>query len=270
MQSIRLSFLLLAGLLAACGTEPAKFPYPPQFVEPSKVSVHMLEAPPQPGSRAHKQAIEDILVMQRDLTPAEIADIKQEVKILPQMLVEPVLGDAFTPEAFPQLYTLLRHAGSDAWRINDMLQDHWGEVRPWLADKRIARYVEPITRPGYPSGHTVTNHVWAHILADLMPCEEDALFERAYAVGHNRVLGGAHFPHDVAAGKKLAKIIYHRMLENDAFQEERMAAWEEIQRNVKFGIPAKEGTLIDTGYMARCAPVAIPPAPTAPTAIPAM
>lgn len=262
MKLIKLAPFVVALTLAACGTAtPDKFPYPPQFVQPEEVSLYTLPAPPQPGSAEYKKSVNWIIAAQSKLTPTQITDIKHEVSIQPEMLVEPVLGDEFTAEKFPALYALLKHAGSDAWRINDRIQDHWKETRPYMADSRITRYVEPITRPGYPSGHTVTNHVWAHILADLMPCQETALFKRALAVGHNRVLGGAHFPHDVAAGKKLATVIYHRMLEDNQFRMERDAAERELQSALRYGIPSASADATDTGYIARCAPVARPQAP---------
>lgn len=252
--------LPLLFLLAACGNpQPEKFPFPPQFVQPDEVSLYTLPAPPQPGSDIYAQEIKEIVARQRELTPADIARIDAEKTIRPEMLVQPVLGAPFTREKFPALYTLLDHAASDAWRINDRIQDHWKETRPWLADSRVARHVEYIDRPGYPSGHTVTNGVWAHILADLMPCEEDDLFERAWAVGYHRVDGGAHFPHDVEAGKKLARVIYHRMLEDDAFLSERAAARAELQDGVKFGVPMPNGMVMDPGYIARCKPLKRPP-----------
>lgn len=262
MKLTKLAPIFLALSFTACGEAAIdKFPYPPQFVQPEQVSVYTLPAPPQPGSAEYKKSVNWIIARQKQLTADEIAEIKHEVHIQPQMLVEPVLGGEFTPENYPALYTLLKHAASDAWRINDMMQDHWGEVRPYLADARIKRYVEPITRPGYPSGHTVTNHVWAHILADLMPCQEDALFDQAFAVGQNRVLGGAHFPHDVEAGKKLATVIYHRMLENGQFRLERDAAIAELKEKLRYGVPAAGADAEDTGFIARCAPLARPEAP---------
>lgn len=253
---MQLAALGLAITLTACGTaQPEKFPYPPQFVEPEQVSVYTLPAPPQPGSAEYKKSVNWIIATQKKLTPAQIAEIKHEVTIKPEMLVIPVLGDGFTAENFPALYTLLKHAASDAWRINDMVQDHWNETRPYLADARIKRYVEPITRPGYPSGHTVTNHVWAYILADLLPCQEDALFTQAFAVGNNRVLGGAHFPHDVEAGKKLARVIYHRMLESGEFRYERDEAEAELLSKLRYGVPMEAGMEEDTGLIARCTQV---------------
>jgi acid phosphatase (class A) len=253
MRAIRFSGLALALILAACTTsQPEKFPYPPQFVTTEQVSIYSLPAPPQPGSAEYKRGVNTILAKQKTLTRAEIADIKQQVHIKPEMIVQPVLGDEFTAENYPALYSLLKHAGSDAWRINDNVQDHWNETRPWLADARIKRYVEPIYRPGYPSGHTVTNGTWANILAELLPCKEEALFDRAWSVGHNRVWGGAHFPHDIEAGKKMAKIIFHRMMESEQFQLEFAAARAELAKKLPNGIATPGVASDDTGFAASC------------------
>ena len=43
-------------------------------------------------------------------------------------------------------------------------------------------------------------------------------------------LGGAHFPHDVAAGQKLAPVIFAKMKESAAFQRELAAARAELKR----------------------------------------
>jgi acid phosphatase (class A) len=267
MNRFKLLPVLLAFTLAACGVEQptSKFPYPPQFVQAEDVSLYTLPAPPQPGSKEYKREIKGIIAQQKTLTADDIATIEKEAHIEPQMLVEPVLGEQFTPEAFPAMYTLLKHAASDAWRINDTIQDHWKETRPWLADQRVARHVEYIDRPGYPSGHTVTNTVWALILGHMMPCQEKALLNRAEEIGYHRVEGGAHFPHDIEAGKKLARVIYHRMLENNDFHVERDEAERELEQAVKFGIPTAEGETVDTGYIARCGaavPSEMTPVPT--------
>ena len=208
----QLSVLFLALTLAACGSQPAsKYPYPPQFVSTADVTVNTLPAPPQPGSSEYKKEIKDILRRQAALTPAQIAAIQDEIHIRPEMLVEPVMGAQFTPENLPKLYALLDRAQSDSWRIGDVIQDRWNETRPWLADPRVKRYVEEIHRPGYPSGHTTTNMVWALMLSDMAPKQSDALISRAWQIGQHRVDGGAHFPHDIEAGKRLARIIYAHM-----------------------------------------------------------
>ena len=238
----QLSVLFLALTLAACGSQPAsKYPYPPQFVSSADVTINTLAAPPQPGSAQYKKEIKDIIARQAKLTPEQITAIQDEIHIRPEMLVEPVLGAQFNRENLPKLYTLLDHAESDSWRIGDAIQERWNETRPWLADPRVKRYVEEIHRPGYPSGHTTTNMVWALILSDMAPKHDDGFVSRAWQIGQHRVDGGAHFPHDIEAGKRLARIIYAHMRMVPQFGIEQHDAQVELDAFVIEQI--KEGKL---------------------------
>ncbi len=220
-------FLLL---MAACGPENAKdkYPFPPQFVNAEQVDFRVISAPPPKDSAKYKEEINGILANQQTLTEAEKSALMAEDHITPSMIIEPVLGLDYTAEKFPALFTLLKHAASDAWRLGDREQDYWHRDRPWIADKRVAILVSTITRPSYPSGHSTTNHVWAFILSDLFPEQKDAFFKRAYEIGMHRTLAGVHYPTDVEAGKKFASALYAVMQKSPAFDKEYQAASDEI------------------------------------------
>jgi acid phosphatase (class A) len=226
MKLQRAALIAFALLLSACESH---FPYPPQFVAPDDVSIRVLGAPPAKYSTEYNGEIDRILALQSQLTPDEIAIVKDEDHIRPEMLVTPVLGPKYTAENYPALFALLKHAGSDAWRISDDMEDYWQSPRPWYADARVKLYVNPITRPGYPSGHTTTNTIWAYILGDLFPAKREALLARATQIGLHRVEAGAHFPHDVKAGSALGALLYERMKTNPGFLREFAAAKAELQ-----------------------------------------
>lgn len=209
---------LLLVISACAGDGP--YPFPPQFVDSRDISPHVLAAPPEKYSDTYDREIALILKRQAALTDAEKAAIAAEDHIRPAMIVEPVLGARYSEASHPALFTLLRHSASDAWRLADATQDYWKRDRPWVADSRVQLLVSSITRPSYPSGHTVTNHVWAHVLSELFPQKRDALFARAYAIGMHRSQAGVHFPSDVAAGKKFAAIVFEKMRTNPEFQRE--------------------------------------------------
>jgi acid phosphatase (class A) len=217
---------LMLALTACAGGD--KFPFTPQFVNVTDVPPSALAAPPTPDSAIQKKEIAYIIAAQAKLSAAEKAQAMHEDSITPAMMVAPVLGAEYNETTHPQLFLLMRRAASDAWRIGDNTQNYWKRTRPWLSDSRVELLVKPITRPSYPSGHTVTNHVWAHVLSDLFPNKKAALFKRAYEVGSNRMLGGVHYPSDVAAGKKLAAIIYTSMHKNAEFQRAIEAARAEL------------------------------------------
>jgi acid phosphatase (class A) len=206
-------------LLSACAGDH-KYPYPAQFVAPTDLSETVLPAPPAVGSDEMEREIKFIVTKQAALTAAQKAIIIAENKITPEMMMYSVLGTQYTRERHPALYTLLGHAASDAWRIGDVNQDYWKSLRPWMADERVKLIAPKITRYGYPSGHTTTNTVWAHVLSELFPTKKASLFARANEIANHRMMGGVHFPHDLDGGRTLAAEIFTKMKANPEFQRE--------------------------------------------------
>lgn len=223
----------VALLLSSCATE--KYPYAQQFVGTTDVPPTTIAAPPAVGSAEFSKALHFVLSRQKKLSAPEIAVLQAENHISPEMIVLPVLGADITADKFPQLYTHLRHISSDAWRIGDAAQDHWGSPRPWTADARVHAYVTHITRPGYPSGHATTNTAEAYALGDLFPCKKTALLVRANAIGYHRIEAGAHFPFDVEGGKKIGIAIYNSMIASPDYQREH----ESVRAELQSGLPSE-------------------------------
>lgn len=215
-------FIALAAmaLLTACAANSLdKYPFAPQFVSPEQVPPTVLKAPPKPGTKAHTKELNMVINTQKYLTPEQKKDAFKESRVEPEMITLPVLGEAFTAVSYPETYALLRRAGSDAWRISDTAKNYWNTKRPWLVDKRVQLFVEPVYNGSYPSGHTVTNHVWARVLGELMPEKRVELIMRADEIANNRVRGGVHYFGDVHGGIRLADVIYCKMRKSPEFQE---------------------------------------------------
>jgi len=237
----RAHWLILPLMLAltACGAAD-KYLHPSQFVTVDDICPCTLGAPPADGSATQKAEIVRILAIQSKLSAADKDRIMNEDSVKTRMIIEPVLGAAYTKEFYPALFTLLDHAQSDAWRIGDNVQDFWGRTRPWLTDNRVQMLTKKITRPSYPSGHTTTNHVWAHVLAELFPNKRKALFDQAYSIGMNRVKGGVHYPSDIEGGKRLAAMIFAVMKQNPQFKTELAAARAELKAARKETVAAND------------------------------
>ena len=124
--------------IACSSVSGDKYPFSPQFVGPDSFPpLKTLSAPPAQYSKEYNREINQIIARQKKLTDEEKLAITKEDHISPAMILEPVMGSAYTPENYPALYTLLRHAASDAWRIGDTQQEYWKRTRPWLADQRV-------------------------------------------------------------------------------------------------------------------------------------
>ncbi len=248
-MNLRRFLLPLLLILSACANLSGdKYPFPPQFVSTEDLCPCELGAPPAIDSMEHKKEIAKIIAIQAKLSDAEKAQAMHEDSITPGMIVTPVLGAKYSEATHPKLFALLRHAASDAWRIGDNTQEFWGRKRPWLVDDRVQLLVKPITRPSYPSGHSTTNHTWAHVLSELFPNKRAVLFKHAYSIGENRMRGGVHYPSDVEAGKRLAAMIYKKMQLNVAYQRELHAAHEEL----KHPLAANDNAPLPRGNVAGC------------------
>lgn len=225
-----LRHLIAASLLlvTACQPTPDKYPYPPQYVSTQDVPPTSIPAPPAQGSTEYASEVEQIVRIQSTLSPAQIAEIQHQITIAPEVIVLPVLGKQYTEASYPKLYDLLKRVASDSWRIGDDAREYWQSPRPWYTEPRVKRYVEEIRTPGYPSGHTTTFGSWAYVLGDLFPHKKDALLQKAWSVGGNRIAGGAHYPHDIAGGKLLAKAVYDALQSQPAYQQAMDAARDEI------------------------------------------
>ena len=74
----------------------------------------------------------------------------------------------------------------------------------------------------------------AILLADMVPEKRQAIFVRGWEYGHNRIVGGVHYPTDVEAGRVAAALIVSKMEENPAFETDRAAARNELRRALNF------------------------------------
>lgn len=217
----------LALLTGGCALQSSPYPLPEKYAAADAVPPTVLTPPPAQYSAEYQREIDVILARQPRLTAGEIAAIRAERGVTPEMIVTPVLGERVNAQSYPKLFALLKQAGSDSWRISDQAKEFWGSLRPWRADARVALLVPYIDSPGYPSGHTTTNFVWAALLSDVVPAKRAAFQARAAEIGRHRIEAGAHFPHDIAGGIALAARIVAVMRQCPQFAHDLRAAQQE-------------------------------------------
>ena len=195
------------------------------YLSPAHFDSTRFLAPP-PDAQATQREIEEMLFLQQNRTPQQvmqtIADIRQSV-----LMFDDVMGPQFTSANLPatiKLFDKLYHTQS---AINKQAKEKWKRVRPPLADKRLT----PSTfykSYSYPSGHATYAYLAGIVLADLMPQMRKQIYDRAYAFGENRVIGGVHYPSDVEAGRRLASMIAVLIQQNPDFQRDAAAARVEL------------------------------------------
>lgn len=80
--------------------------------------------------------------------------------------------------------------------------------RPYDAYGDIKPCIELEGSYSYPSGHSTIARFYALLLADMYPTKRSALLQRADEAAVHRMVGGVHYPSDVAAGKKFGDALY--------------------------------------------------------------
>lgn len=86
------------------------------------------------------------------------------------------------------------------------------------------------TNYSYPSGHTANYFGIAYILSALRPERTEAIQRRAEQGGISRLIVGAHWASDVAAGRMVAASVYEYLTRNAEYQAQFAKALEEVQR----------------------------------------
>jgi len=103
------------------------------------------------------------------------------------------------------------------------------------ADKEKAQKEKDYT--SYPSGHATFGVLCAILLADVVPEKRDELFARGRQYGESRLIVGAHYPSDVAAGQTAGAMAAALLMQNPQFERRYFEARTELR--TALGYPAK-------------------------------
>ena len=202
-------------------------PQPPFIALESLDLAKLVPPPPAAGSAAAQAELATVLQAQAKRTEADIAWAK---------LVEKdnvfyhasVLGAWFTRENLPRTAALFARLESTVRALDAASKKLFPRPRPSAVSAEVQPCVTVPKSDSYPSGGAAQAQAWARLLAEIFPAKRAALLERAERVGWSRVVGGVHFPSDVAAGRVLGDALAVELLKNAEFR----AAFEECRREM--------------------------------------
>lgn len=236
---------LLAGALLAVAAPggyaqmgpPSAAAKPPHFVDTADLDfAKILPPPPEPGSLADEADLNAVLQVQAWRTPDEVAWAKYIEKVRSLSEYTDIVGPWFTDDNLPATLKLLKAIDADSKGATDASKKLFNRPRPFVADARVQPCSEKLDEPSYPSGHTTRFYLEAGVLSEIFPDKRDALFERARKMAWGRVIGGVHYPTDLASGRLLAAAIVAELNANPKFE----AALEKAKAEVEaFAAPAK-------------------------------
>ncbi|MDR3419131.1 MAG: phosphatase PAP2 family protein [Nevskia sp.] len=212
----------------AAAMPAAKAPPHATFIDPAAFDyAKLLPAPPAAGSLEAMTDLDTILQVQglRSAAEAEWAGtvIKGDA-----FSSSDIIGSWFSAQDLPVTAELFKKVKADAGAAVDAAKDVFKRERPYS----VSAEVQPcVNKPGgysYPSGYATQVYVTNGVLAELFPDKRAQLEAQARQRAWARVVGGVHFPTDLAAGKQLSQAVLARMLQSPEFRAEADKAREEI------------------------------------------
>jgi acid phosphatase (class A) len=195
----------------------------------------LLPPPPTEASPAGKRDLQTILDLQKNMTPERMAAIRRDVDQSVYTVAGPVLGPNFTKEKFPLAGEFFAKIVRDAGVGVGPIKQKYKKLRPFQYSKDV-HTPEDIAKasggPTYPSGHSTTGALIPIVLGMMVPEKREALYERGWEYGVNRVTSGAAYPSDWEGGHITASLAVHEMLKNPEFRADFEAVKAEIRKGL--------------------------------------
>ena len=230
-------FILWAGIILSSIWVSAQEYKPYLSEEEVMSSVRLLPPPPQEGSieflldqiaylEYFKLRTDNPERAKQAIADADMSDIGYKF--------EDAFGLLITPETMPETWLLISRSrecfgssGSNAAKQYYKRQrpfEYFGTHTLTPADDDWLR-----TNGSFPSGHCSNYFGLAYVLAALRPERGEALLSRAEQGAISRLIVGAHWASDVAAGKVVAASVYEYLKKNAEYQAQFRKAQIEVQ-----------------------------------------
>ena len=190
------------------------------FLAPNAVDYQAVLTPPPaedsiPAQGEHELAVE----LDAHRTPEQAAFAKSYEKLDVFKLLAPVLGDWCTAENLPRTAALFRQARAESRPVVEAAKAGWNRSRPYNFNPALTPAVEKPHNTSYPSGHGYDSALYAVLLTAALPDHAADWQKQAALVRWSRLVGGAHYPSDVVAGKILGEAVGREMLKSPKLQQ---------------------------------------------------
>lgn len=226
-KQLLLVFLALALGGSACSSPNAKIALKRAHLVPAKVyyvpadqfKTLQFAPPPAPDSDAQKADIAAILDWQKKRTQADC----EKSYATSRATYDSFWGARSPfPEPLPgEVKEFFERIALDLDEAVTNMKERWERPRPFVAYPAQA---EPcIKKAGgysYPSGHSTFSRVFANVLTDIVPERKAEFFAKADEIALDRVIGGVHYPTDIAAGKAFGDLYHEDLLKSEAYRKD--------------------------------------------------
>jgi len=191
----------------------------------------LLAPPPALNSEIQKTELAELHQWQQTRTAEMVAYAQADQKINVFRFAD-ILGAQFTSANLPLTDALFVKAINTSELLTKEAKKFFNRPRPFVSDTSLKPTLDHPPNASYPSGHSTGGNLFAILLANMIPEKSAEIFARGQAFAQNRVIGGVHYPSDIAAGRICATIVADRLFANPDFQKDFAAAKAELRRQL--------------------------------------
>jgi acid phosphatase (class A) len=230
-RASRWAWALVALALAAGGLWKWHDDHATRFLPPVPAEfVAQFTAPPSPDSAETRRELDELLALQSARSPAAVAAARADRRTEITRFYGALGLDPGHPPDLPRVEKLAQRVEDDVRIYVRAVKDHFRRLRPYEIESRLEPCMENVKGDlSYPSGHSAYGWAMAYLLAKLAPERSQALEKRAAEFARQRMVCGVHFPSDLAAGKRAARLVVDELEKNREFQSELGAAASEYR-----------------------------------------
>lgn len=190
----------------------------------------MLPPPPAADSALAKADVDAAIAIQKAASPERIALAEHDADETVYVIFGKILGDKVNATATPLTDKLFARIGASEDEVVDPAKPYFGRVRPFLAFPNEIKALTKASKSGsYPSGHTTRATVEGIILGIMVPEKRNEIWGRVAEYAESRVVGGMHYPADLAAGRQSGVAMAATLLARPSFVADMEAAKKELR-----------------------------------------
>jgi acid phosphatase (class A) len=189
----------------------------------------LLPPPPALDSDQMKAELGEVLTIQvtrtKEMEARAIADATENIWRFADVVNSP----KFTAAVLHKVAGFFDRVIETEAAVVDPAKDVWKRPRPHLYSD-LVKPVVPLSKSGsYPSGHATVGTLMGIELANMLPEKRAEIMARAWEFGHNRLVGGIHYPSDIEMGRIAGTVIAQTISTHPDFSQEFEAAKAELR-----------------------------------------
>lgn len=192
---------------------------PTYYLPAEQFKTILFDPPPAPDSDAQKADAAAVFDWQNKRTEADCAKARATAK-----------ADYYSfwgdKGPFPQpppkeMRQFFEHLSYDLDTAVTNMKRRYRRTRPYKAyPEQLRPCIKKSETYSYPSAHSSFAWVFAYVLLDMAPEHKAEFFAKAAEIAQDRVIGGVHFPSDIAAGKVFGGLYHAELLKSPGYLKE--------------------------------------------------